>query len=179
VSSITTRGAKRSSSTNLVAIWLTLAARNIPVVFRTTYVSLLRAGPSRPAKSRPVLHHYYLATANREESFLKIDLPPGETSDLRVTYTCVEGQFQSTARFSFAMRSSSCRFNALFDAFRYWHEWWENRGEQNDESRRLEQAFVEATTRPKNWTPADADLATIRDLCLTAGCKSQVPQHQN
>jgi hypothetical protein len=68
---------------------------------------------------------------------------------------------------------------AIFDAFRYWHEWWENRGEQNDESRRLEQAFVEATTRPKNWTPADTDLATIRDLCLTAGCKSQVPQHHN
>ncbi len=68
---------------------------------------------------------------------------------------------------------------AIFDAFRHWHEWWENRGEQNDESLRLEEAFVEATTRPKNWTPADADLATIRDLCLTAGCKSQVPQHQN
>ena len=27
---------------------------------------------------------------------------------------------------------------AILDAFRYWHEWWENRGEQNDESRRLE-----------------------------------------
>jgi hypothetical protein len=68
---------------------------------------------------------------------------------------------------------------AIFDAFRYWHQWWENRGDQNEESRRLEQAFVEATTRPKSWTPADADLAAIRDLCLTAGCKSQVPQHQN
>jgi len=68
---------------------------------------------------------------------------------------------------------------AIFDAFRYWHEWWENRGDQNDESRRLEQAFVEATTRPKNWTPGDADLAAIRDLCLTAACKSQVPLHQN
>lgn len=69
--------------------------------------------------------------------------------------------------------------SAIFDAFRYWHEWWENRGEQNDESLRLEQAFVEATTRPKNWTPADSDLTTIRDLCLTEGCKSQVPQHYN
>jgi hypothetical protein len=68
---------------------------------------------------------------------------------------------------------------AIFDAFRYWRLWWEDRGEQNDESRRLEQAFVEATTRPKNWTPTDADLATIRALCLTASCKSQVPQHQN
>jgi hypothetical protein len=68
---------------------------------------------------------------------------------------------------------------AIFDAFRYWHEWWENRGKQNDESLRLEQALVEATTRPKSWTPADSDLTTIRDLCLTEGCKSQVPQHYN
>jgi hypothetical protein len=80
---------------------------------------------------------------------------------------------------SLAQYGSPTAKPAIFDAFRYWHEWWENRGEQNDESRRLEQAFVEATTRPKNWTPADADLATIRDLCLTAGCKSQVPQHHN
>jgi hypothetical protein len=80
---------------------------------------------------------------------------------------------------SLAQYGSPTAKPAIFEAFRYWHEWWENRGEQNEESRRLEQAFVEATTRPKNWTPADADLATIRDLCLTAGCKSQVPQHQN
>jgi hypothetical protein len=80
---------------------------------------------------------------------------------------------------SLAQYGSIAAKPAILDAFRYWHEWWENRGEQNDESRRLEQAFVEATTRPKNWTPTDADLATIRDLCLTAGCKSQVPQRQN
>jgi hypothetical protein len=80
---------------------------------------------------------------------------------------------------SLAQYGSTAAKPAILDAFRYWHEWWENRGEQNDESRRLEQAFVEATTRPKNWTPTDADLATIRDLCLTAGCKSQVPQRQN
>jgi len=80
---------------------------------------------------------------------------------------------------SLAQYGSPAAKPALFDAFRYWHEWWENRGEQNDESRRLEQAFVEAATRSKNWTPTDGDLATIRDLCLTAGCKSQVPQHHN
>jgi hypothetical protein len=38
-------------STNPPASWLTLAARNVPVVFRTTYVSLLRAGPRRRTKS--------------------------------------------------------------------------------------------------------------------------------
>jgi hypothetical protein len=64
---------------------------------------------------------------------------------------------------------------AIFDALRYWHEWWENRAEPNDENHRLEQAFVEATTRPKHWTRSDADLATVRDLCLTQSCKSQVP----
>jgi hypothetical protein len=69
--------------------------------------------------------------------------------------------------------------SAIFDAFRYWHQWWENRGEPSDEDRRLEQALVQATTRPKNWAPSDNDLATVRDLCVTAGCRSQVPQHFN
>jgi hypothetical protein len=78
---------------------------------------------------------------------------------------------------SLAQYGSPAAKPAIFDAFRYWHEWWKNRGEQNDESRRLEQTFVEATTHPKSWTPEDGDLATIRDLCLTDGCKSQVPQH--
>jgi hypothetical protein len=68
---------------------------------------------------------------------------------------------------------------AVFGAFRYWHQWWESRGEPNDENRVLEQAFFEATTRPKNWAPSDSDLATVRDLCVTTGCKSQVPQHAN
>ena len=68
---------------------------------------------------------------------------------------------------------------AIFDAFRFWHEWWENRGEPNEENRGLGQAFFEATTNPKNWSPDDADLAAVRELCLSAGCKSQVPQHHN
>src|SRR5580658_39840 len=58
---------------------------------------------------------------------------------------------------SLAQYGSPAAKSAIFDAFRYWHEWWENRGEQNDESRRLEQAFVEASTRPKKWTLADSD----------------------
>ena len=78
-----------------------------------------------------------------------------------------------------AQYGSAAAKPAIFDAFRYWHEWWKNRGEQNDESRRLEQTFVDATSRPKSWTLEDADLATIRDLCLTDSCKSQVPQHYN
>jgi hypothetical protein len=68
---------------------------------------------------------------------------------------------------------------AIFDAFRYWHEWWKNRGEQNDESRGLEQTFVAAAAHPKSWAPDDRDLAIIRDLRLPEGCRSQVPQHYN
>jgi hypothetical protein len=69
--------------------------------------------------------------------------------------------------------------SAILDAFRYWHQWWEIRGEPDDENRRLEQTFAQATTRPKNWTPSDNDLATVRDLCITAGCRSLVPQRVN
>jgi hypothetical protein len=78
---------------------------------------------------------------------------------------------------SLAQYGSPDSRSAVFNAFRDWHAWWENRGEPNEENYRLEQAFFEATTRPKNWTPSDSDLATVRDLCITAGCKSQVPQH--
>jgi len=80
---------------------------------------------------------------------------------------------------SLALYGSPDSRSAVFDAFRYWHEWWENRGEPSDEDRRLEQALAQATTQPKNWTPSDNDLATVRDLCMTAGCRSQVPQHLN
>ncbi len=76
---------------------------------------------------------------------------------------------------SLARYGSPASKDAIFAAFRYWHQWWENQAEQNEESRRLEQAFVEGTTHPKNWSPTDEDLATIRELCLSAGCKSQVP----
>lgn len=62
---------------------------------------------------------------------------------------------------------------AVMAAFRYWRQWWETHGQPNEENLRLEQAFVEATTRPKNWTPSDSDLAEIHDLCLTTGCRSQ------
>jgi hypothetical protein len=78
---------------------------------------------------------------------------------------------------SLAQYGSPAAKPAIFSAFGYWHEWWEKRGEPNEENLGLEQAFVEATIRPKSWTPSDVDLATIRDLCLTSGCKSQVPQH--
>jgi len=65
--------------------------------------------------------------------------------------------------------------SAVFGAFRQWHQWWENRGEPNDENRILEQALVQATTRPANWKPSGSDLAMARELCLSTGCKSQVP----
>jgi hypothetical protein len=80
---------------------------------------------------------------------------------------------------SLAQHGSSGSRRAIFDAFRYWHEWWESRGKPNDENHRLEQAFVEATTQARNWRPSEADLATVRDLCLSASCKAQVPQGQN
>jgi hypothetical protein len=80
---------------------------------------------------------------------------------------------------SLAQHGSPGSKPAIFDAFRYWREWWESRGEPNDENRRLEQAFVEATTRSRNWSPSGADLGTARDLCLSASCKAQVPRPQN
>src|SRR6185312_3144096 len=61
---------------------------------------------------------------------------------------------------------------AIFEAFRYWHEWWQSRGDPNDLNLQLEQAFAQAVMHSRNWTSTAGELATARDLCITAGCKS-------
>jgi hypothetical protein len=40
---------------------------------------------------------------------------------------------------------------AVWEAFRYWHEWWKNLpSEMNEENRRFEQVFLEATRHARN-----------------------------
>jgi hypothetical protein len=60
---------------------------------------------------------------------------------------------------------------AVWETFRYWHEWWKDRPkEMNDENRSFEEVFLEATAHARNWSTTASDLEKIRDLCVTQGC---------
>jgi hypothetical protein len=66
---------------------------------------------------------------------------------------------------------------AVWEAFQYWHEWWKDRpAELNDENRRFEQVFLEAFAKARNWDITTADLANLRDLCITQACTQRVEE---
>ncbi|HVW85011.1 MAG TPA: hypothetical protein VHB50_10030, partial [Bryobacteraceae bacterium] len=70
--------------------------------------------------------------------------------------------------------------SALWESFRYWHEWWKDRpADLNEENRRFEQVFLEAAAHPGNWTVTNEDFERIRDLCVSQGCKAQAEQYRN
>jgi hypothetical protein len=77
------------------------------------------------------------------------------------------------------MHGSAASVSAVWESFRYWHKWWEDRpAELNDENRRFERVFVEATAHAKNWTATSGDFERIRDLCITQECKAEVDQYR-
>jgi hypothetical protein len=68
---------------------------------------------------------------------------------------------------------------AVWESFRYWHEWWKDRpAELNDENRRFEQVFLEATAHAKNRIARGGDLEKIRDLCITQECKARAEEYR-
>jgi hypothetical protein len=67
---------------------------------------------------------------------------------------------------------------AVWDAFRYWHEWWKDRPELNEESRRLEQVFLESFAHTKNWNISADDLGKVRDLCITQDCSRRAEEYR-
>jgi hypothetical protein len=67
---------------------------------------------------------------------------------------------------------------AVWEAFRYWHEWWKNRpSEMNEENRRFEQVFLESTTHARNWAATRSDLEKVRDLCITPDCIGRAEEY--
>lgn len=75
---------------------------------------------------------------------------------------------------------SAASSRAVWDAFRYWHEWWKERpAELNEENRQLERAFGDALAHAHNWTVSSADLETMRDLCVTPACRAQAEQYKS
>ena len=66
---------------------------------------------------------------------------------------------------------------AVMNAFRGWHDWWKDRPAEMVSEAQFEQAFVQASTRAQNWIANGEELARIRDLCITSGCRDQAGQY--
>ena len=65
----------------------------------------------------------------------------------------------------------------VMDAFRAWHEWWKDRPtELNEENRRFEQVFLQASARAQNWIATGEEMEKVREFCITSGCRSNAEQ---
>jgi hypothetical protein len=67
---------------------------------------------------------------------------------------------------------------AVWESFRYWHDWWKARpAALNEENRRLEQVYLEATAHAGTRVIEDNDpeniLENLRDLCITQECGAE------
>jgi hypothetical protein len=65
----------------------------------------------------------------------------------------------------------------VWEAFRYWHEWWKDRRGELSYERRLEQTFLEAIAHAKNWNITPADLEKARSLCISQDCASRADEY--
>jgi hypothetical protein len=62
----------------------------------------------------------------------------------------------------------------LWDAFRYFHEYWKGKGQdllQNQEGIPLEVELRNAIARGANWVVSEADLRVIESLCVSGRCR--------
>jgi hypothetical protein len=65
----------------------------------------------------------------------------------------------------------------LLEAFRYWHDWWQDMpSEINEENRQLEAAYVRTLSDAANWISTGDDIARAAAFCITGGCRGQMAQ---
>jgi hypothetical protein len=67
----------------------------------------------------------------------------------------------------------------LWDAFRYFHEYWKDRRAElppNGEGVQLEVALRDAIARGHNWLVDDADLRLMESICISERCLSETQQ---
>ena len=66
---------------------------------------------------------------------------------------------------------------AVMNAFRFFHDWWKDKPADKFSEGPFELAFLQATVRAQNWVADGEELEKIRDLCITANCRSQAAQY--
>ncbi|MEO8372297.1 MAG: hypothetical protein ABI806_24130 [Candidatus Solibacter sp.] len=68
---------------------------------------------------------------------------------------------------------------ALWDTFRYFHDYWKGKAEQllqNGEGVGLERELRSAIARGRHWLTTDTDLRTLEALCITGMCLQETRQ---
>ncbi|MGB7759847.1 MAG: hypothetical protein WBL61_08465 [Bryobacteraceae bacterium] len=71
---------------------------------------------------------------------------------------------------------SSAAAGPLWDAFRYFHDWWKGKPEELEQNRDgvlLEVDLRNAIARGTHWVATDADLRTIESLCISEQCVNE------
>lgn len=67
----------------------------------------------------------------------------------------------------------------LWDAFRYFHDWWKSKpSEINQENLQLEQAYVQTVSHAANWIATGEDLARAAAFCITDRCRGEMEQER-
>jgi hypothetical protein len=68
---------------------------------------------------------------------------------------------------------------SLWDAFRYFHEYWKDKRAElppNGEGVQLEVALRNAIARGHNWLASDADLHLMESVCISEQCMYETQQ---
>jgi hypothetical protein len=81
---------------------------------------------------------------------------------------------QSLGRFG-----SPAAAGPLWDAFRYFHDYWKGKQEELEQNRDgvfLEVDLRDAIARGRNWLATEADLRTIESLCISERCVNETRQ---
>jgi hypothetical protein len=69
--------------------------------------------------------------------------------------------------------------SAVWESFRYWHDWWKDKpAELNEENRRFEQVFLDSFLHAKNWNITSVDPGKVRDLCITQDCRGRAEEYR-
>jgi hypothetical protein len=86
---------------------------------------------------------------------------------------------KKTAAQSLGRFGSPAAAGALWDAFRYFHNYWKGKQEellQNGEGVHLEVELRNAIARARHWLATETDLRTIESLCVSERCLSETQQ---
>jgi hypothetical protein len=86
---------------------------------------------------------------------------------------------KTTAAHQLGLYGSPSAVSSLWDALRYFHDWWKGKGpelEQNGEGVRLEVELRNAIARGSNWLATPTDLRTIESLCISRQCLGETQQ---
>ncbi len=74
---------------------------------------------------------------------------------------------------------SAASETAVWESFRYWHDWWKDKpAELNEENRRFEQVFLDSFAHAKNWNITSVDLEKLRGLCITQVCSERAEEYR-